>query len=113
MKVCSQRVVTQQLFERVKPRRQRDLVVGSVNALMAFTTYVNTDIELFLGESFSEALSTMHFSWDEMVKSERHHAATACTGQYRFLFTHSGRSLSADSHLVDQTAKFIAIGANA
>ena len=68
---------------------------------MAFTTYVNTDVELFLGESFSEALSAMHFSRNEMVKGERYHPATASAGQYRFLFTHPGGSLSADSHLVD------------
>lgn len=80
---------------------------------MAFTTYVNTDVELFLRESFSEALSAMHFSWDEMVKGERYHPSTASAGQYRFLFAHPGGSLSADSHLVDQTAKLIAIGANA
>ena len=80
---------------------------------MAFTTYVNTDVELFLGESFSEALSTMHFSWDQMVKGERYHPATASAGQYRFLFAHPGGSLSADSHLVNQTAKLTAFGANA
>lgn len=80
---------------------------------MAFTTYVNTNVELFLRKSFSEAFSTVHFSWDEMVKGERYHPATASAGQYRFLFAHPGGSLSADSHLVDQTAKLIAIGANA
>ena len=80
---------------------------------MAFTTYVNTDVELFLRESFSKALSAMHFSWDEMVKGERYHPAAASAGQYRFLFAHPEGSLSADSHLVDQTAKLIAIGANA
>ena len=57
---------------------------------MAFTTYVNTDVEFFLRESFSEALSTMHFSWDQMVKGERYHPATASAGQYRFLFAHPG-----------------------
>ena len=80
---------------------------------MAFTTYVNTDVELLLGESFSKALSAMHFSRNEMVKGERYHPATASAGQYRFLFAHPEGSLSADSHLVDQTAKLIAIGANA
>ena len=80
---------------------------------MAFAANVNTDVELFLRESSTEALSAMHFSRDEMVESERYHPATACTGQYRFLFAHPGGSLSADSHLVDQTAKLIAIGANA
>ena len=80
---------------------------------MAFTANVNTNIQLFLREFFSEALSTMHFSWDEMVKSERYHPATACTGQYLSLFAHPGGSLSADSHLVDQIAEFITIGANA
>ena len=80
---------------------------------MAFTTYVNTDVELFLRESFSKALSAMHFSRNEMVKRQRYYPATASAGQYRFLFAHSGGSLSADSHLVDQTAQLIAIGANA
>ena len=80
---------------------------------MAFTTYVNTDVELFLRESFSKALSAMHFSRNEMVKGQRHHPATASAGQYRFLFAHPEGSLSADSHLVDQITEFVAIGANA
>ncbi len=48
-----------------------------------------------------------------MVKGKRYHPATTSAGQHRFLFAHPGGSLSADSHLVDQTAEFIAIGANA
>lgn len=79
---------------------------------MAFTANMHTDIKRFLRESFSEALSAMHFSWDKVVKGQRYHPATAGAGQYRLLFTHPGGSLSADSHLVDQTAKLIAIGAN-
>lgn len=80
---------------------------------MAFTAYVNTDVELFLRKPFSEALSAMHFSRDEMVKGERYYPATASAGQYRLLFTHPEGSLSADSHLVDQITEFVAIGANA
>ena len=80
---------------------------------MALTANVDTDIELFLGESFPKALSAMHFSRNEMMKGERHHPTAASAGQYRLLFAHLEGSLSADSHLVDQTAKLIAIGANA
>ena len=80
---------------------------------MAFTANMNADVELFLRESFSEALSAMHFSRDEMVKGERYYPTAASAGQYRFLFAHPEGSLSADSHLVDKTAKLIAIGANA
>ena len=79
---------------------------------MAFTANMNTDVELFLRKSFPKALSAMHFSWDKMMKGERYHPATASAGQYRFVCASRG-SLSADSHLVDQTAKLIAIWANA
>ena len=84
-----------------------------MHALVAFTANVNANVELFLRKSFSEALTAMHFSRDEMVKGERYYPATASAGQYRLLFAHPEGSLSADSHLVDQTAKLIAIGANA
>ena len=80
---------------------------------MAFTANMNTDVELFLRESFSKALSAMHFSRNEMVKGERYHPAAASAGQYRLLFAHPEGSLSADSHLVDQITEFVAIGANA
>ena len=80
---------------------------------MAFTAYMNTDVELLLRKPFSEALSAMHFSRNEMVKGQRYYPATASAGQYRLLFAHPEGSLSADSHLVDQITEFVAIGANA
>lgn len=68
---------------------------------MAFTTYVHADIQLFFGESFTEAFAAVHFSRDEMMKGQRYHPAAAGAGRYRGLFAHSVRLLSAYGHFVD------------
>ena len=64
---------------------------------MALTANVDTDIELFLGESFPKALSALHFSRNEMMKGERNHPTAASAGQYRFCLRIPGITLRRQS----------------
>ena len=55
---------------------------------MALSAHVDADIEFFFAKTPTEALATVHFPGDKVMKSKRHQPPAASAGGCLFMLSH-------------------------
>lgn len=100
--VAHERIICFHRFRRREFLRQRQLVVAVVNAVVAWTAYIDALVELFPREVLFEECATVKFSGNQMMERERAFTSAERTHTILLARFHGGNIAKACRRMPDR-----------